>query len=303
MSDQIDSNRFRADVEQALQRIEKLPEEADEEPRKEKLQQDQKTILEYIYDVEDSLAPGILRIRIDRLRILAKHTESPLEKIESKTAVITLLERLSRRRMWESPETKRAYIKVLTDFYRFHGKSELPDELNEYVRENLSASHIKEIYEERKNKQFESLLANATTSRERAILSTLWEGAYREKEFRALKIGDYESQGDTHAFITSPNNIQSKVDASSPRKITYSKGYIDQWLETDHPCPEDEDAALFCERGINFRRAGEPLTYRQLHSILKNIAERTEIPNLASKIGSSKLRRWRLDSLKQNDDN
>jgi hypothetical protein len=149
MSEPIDPNGFGKDVERALVRVDNLAENANEEKRREKLSNDQTKIREYVYGVEDSLASGTLRTRIGRLRRVAEQTETPLSEIESKTTITTGLGKMSRERGWKTSETKRNYIKALKGFYRFHEKSELAEELNEFVRENLNVSSTEDVNEDK----------------------------------------------------------------------------------------------------------------------------------------------------------
>lgn len=303
MSDPIDPNGFKKDVEQALQRVEEFPDELDSESRREKLQRDKKTILEYVYGVEDSLASGTLRTRIGRLRRIAEQAEIPLVDVESKTTITTNLGRMSRNRGWKTSETKRNYIKALKGFYRFHEKPELANELNEYVRENLNESSLESVDEEKVlwKEEFDALLEHAKTSRERAIVSTLWEGAYRATALCALTVGSYERRGDTHGIITTPAHVGSKDADAQQKPMTFSRGYIDRWLQNDHPHPDDDQAALFCKLRNNEDQAGEHITTQYLRRVLKDIARRTDDPELVEKTTPHAFRHGRVTYLAQND--
>lgn len=303
MTEPIDPNGFGKDVERALKRVDDLPETADQEQRREKLNHDRTKIREYVYGVEDSLASGTLRTRIGRLRRVAEQTEIPLSEISSKTTVTTMLGKMSRERGWKTSETKRNYIKALKGFYRFHGKSELAEELNEFVRNNLNVPSTEEVDEEKVlwKEEFDTLLEHAKTSRERAIVSTLWEGAYRATALCALTVGSYERKGDTHGIITTPDHVGSKDADAQQKPMTFSRGYIDRWIQNDHPRPNDDDAALFCKVRNNAEQAGEHITTQYLRRILKNIARRTDEAELVKKTTPHAFRHGRVTYLAQND--
>ena len=303
MSEQIDPNGFGTDVERALDRVDNLPEKADEDWKREKLGDDQTKIREYVYGVEDSLASGTLRTRIGRLRRVAEQTETPLSEIDSKTTITTALGKMSRERGWKTSETKRNYIKALKGFYRFHEKPDLAEELNEFVRENLNVPSTEDVDEDKVlwKEEFDTLLEHTKTSRERAIVSTLWEGAYRATALCALTVGSYERQGDTHAIITTPDHVGSKDADAQQKPMTFSRGYIDRWLQNDHPCPDDDDAALFCKVRNNAEQAGEHVTTQYLRRILKDIARRTDDDELVEKTTPHAFRHGRVTYLAQND--
>jgi len=303
MSEQIDPNGFGKDVERALERVDDLPENANAGWRREKLGDDRRKIREYVYGVEDSLASRTLRTRIGRLRRIAEQTETSLSKIDSKTTITTALGKMSRERGWKTSETKRNYIKALKGFYRFHEKPELAEELNEFVRENLNVPSTEDVDEDKVlwKEEFDALLEHAKTSRERAIVSTLWEGAYRATALCALMVGSYERQGDTHAIVTTPEHMGSKDADAQQKPMTFSRGYIDRWLQNDHPCPDDDDAALFCKVRNNAEQAGEHITTQYLRRILKDIARRTDDDDLVEKTTPHAFRHGRVTYLAQND--
>ncbi len=102
-------------------------------------------------------------------------------------------------------------------------------------------------------------------SRDKAILSLLYESACRIREFTGLKIKDFQIEGNT-AWL----KIEGKGGIVRKITIINSVPYITRWLN-DHPDRNNPNAPLFVSRNVKkFTRAG-------ITSIILQYAEKSKI--------------------------
>jgi len=274
-----DPNGFQQDVQRAIEKVKEKAEDGDVSER------DRDDIMAYVNSKyqfvtsDDGLGPGTLRTRIGRLRIFAEATDKPLLDVDGRKEVSRIIGRMSRERGWGSTGTRKNYYKALKGFYRYHERDELADNIKQYISDEIDTpSKTDEVDEEKypTPEEVGALMDATRTSREKVIVSLLWECAYRVSALCALRVGDYTPKGDSYGIIETPNAVGVKGADGQIKPVTYTRGYLETWLQNDHPCPEDDDAALVCVLQANEKEPGDHMTTQAIRVILNDIAERTD---------------------------
>jgi len=116
-------------------------------------------------------------------------------------------------------------------------------------------------------KDIEKLIDSCRSTRDKALISFLYESGCRKGELRALQLSDltFDENG---AIVTIP----AKKTKARTVRLVYSASYLRQWKET-HPLVNQPDAALFC----SLREPFETISNTGLHTQLKKITKRTGI--------------------------
>ncbi len=163
-----------------------------------------------------------------------------------------------------SPNTVFEVRKTLKRFFKWLGKEEL---VNWFVagkcESNLSPQDL--ITHE----EFEAMLKACQNSRDRAMLSLLYETGARIGEIAAMRIKDviFDDYG---AVIWLP---RSKTQRRKLR-VVFSTKYLAEWL-SDHPSANDPEAPLWIK--LSHKNYLKPLEYKDIQLQLKKIAKRAGI--------------------------
>ncbi len=163
-----------------------------------------------------------------------------------------------------SPNTVFEVRKTLKRFFKWLGKEDL---VNWFVagkcKFNLSPQDL--ITHE----EFEAMLKACQNSRDRAMLSLLYETGARIREISAMMIKDviFDDYG---AVIWFP---RSKTQRRNLRVI-FSTKYLAEWL-SDHPSANDPEALLWIK--LSHKNYLKPLEYKDIQLQLKKIAKRAGI--------------------------
>jgi integrase len=112
--------------------------------------------------------------------------------------------------------------------------------------------------------------------RDKAMYAVLWESGCRVTALTSLKVRHWTPKGEGYGIVQVPGtHVEGLKGAEhSAKPITFSRGYLDNWL-AEHARPDDPDAPLF--HGI--RPQDDPSEHLHPHSVhqqLKRIARRTE---------------------------
>lgn len=181
---------------------------------------------------------------LGRLRRLSEVLDKPLRECDVddiKLAMSDLAEKNLGEGKSYADGTRRQYLRTVEDF----GKERGIDALSEIEVPSVKQSKIDEDWVLSKNEVWK-LIENADKTRTKAIIAVCWECAWRSTALLSLTVGDYEEPNDQYALLSVPVGVTGDKDAGGNKKpLTIARGYVETWL-TDHPCRDDDDAALFC---------------------------------------------------------
>jgi integrase/recombinase XerD len=118
----------------------------------------------------------------------------------------------------------------------------------------------------------EKLLNSCKNARDRALIAILLDSGLRVGAVGSLLIGNIELG--TNSGIIRPNrNSKSNKTFSKPVPITWSCGYIGQWLSV-HPAREDTNSPLWINLDWPF---GQAMSYKNIRAMIKTTGERAGI--------------------------
>ena len=132
--------------------------------------------------------------------------------------------------------------------------------------------------------EVEQVIEACTTSRDRAIIATLYDGSFRPGEIIGLKWGDLirDDYGIRVMFIT------PKTKKERPIRFTYAVPFLNQW-ETDYPLPVTPDAPLFTQT-VRHSHIYAPLTKDGLAMFIRRLRGRIENEEIKKKLSPSIFR-------------
>ncbi|WP_456469254.1 tyrosine-type recombinase/integrase [Archaeoglobus sp.] len=154
--------------------------------------------------------------------------------------------------------------KTLKKFFRWYGREELVNWFSVgNVKSKLSPMDL--ITEE----EFERMMNACTNSRDRALISLLYETGARIGEVGSMRVKDitFDEYG---AVIWLPRSktVRRKL------RVVYSTRFLAEWL-TDHPLKDNPDAPLWIK--LTGSRRLQAMEYPDVRSQLKKIAKRAGI--------------------------
>jgi integrase len=135
----------------------------------------------------------------------------------------------------------------------------------------LKPTHARRLPEDLLTKEeVEAMLDNCLNSRDRALLSTLYESGMRKGELFSIKLKNvhFDENG---TVITIPDTKTTKTGARRIR-IVFATEHLKKWLN-DHPRKNDREHILFCSFVYPYNR----LTDAGLTDQLKVIAKKAGI--------------------------
>jgi integrase len=154
--------------------------------------------------------------------------------------------------------------KTLKKFFKWLGRGELVNWFSVgNVESNISPSDL--ITQE----EFEAMMRACFNSRDRALLSLLYETGARIGEIGAMRVKDvmFDEYG---AVIWLP---RSKTQRRKLR-VVYSSRYLAEWL-SDHPLKDDPEAPLWIK--LSGKKYMQPMEYKDIQWQLKKITKRAGI--------------------------
>jgi len=132
----------------------------------------------------------------------------------------------------------------------------------------IKPSHTRKLPEDLLTKEdIEALLDNCPNSRDRALISTLYESGARKGELFSIKLKNVQFD-ENGTVITIPDG---KTGARRIRLI-FATSFLHEWL-TVHPCKNNRDAVLFC----SLREPYPTLTDAGLRDQLTKIAKKAGV--------------------------
>ncbi len=219
--------------------------------------------------VEDMLAEGLSVHRLYSyllwLRRLLKAVDKRIDEWDKKDvrrAINHFKAEMDHERITENSfeEVK----KTLKKFFKWLEKEEI---VNWFSLKNVETKVTPQdlITEE----EFEAMLKTCMNSRDRAIISLLYETGARIGEIGSMRVKDV-SFDEYGAIIWLPKSktVRRKL------RIVYSARYLSEWL-SDHPLKDNPEAALWIK--LSGSKALQPMVYKDLHAQIRKIAKRAGI--------------------------
>lgn len=232
---------------------------------------DEREILRYHRSIKDTSAAN-QRNHLRNLRILAtnKHFDGPLTEQDHET-LNDLIADLAADRGW-GQGTERNYAISLGAFLRNRGHEDVADNLNvpDPERPDIDPDEVLAWDED-----IVPLMDASRRTRDAALIATLWESGNRITTIASLTVGDYNQVGDTHALLSIPETEGDKDAGGHIKPLVVARAAIDRWLAGEHPCPDDDDVALFCSIRPQ-DPDGAHISPPAIRQLLKRIAERAE---------------------------
>jgi len=213
--------------------------------------------------VLDGLSPAWQQNVLSRMKIMAIEADFNFDEA-SKDDIKKLLEKVRRRDI--SERTFVNYKGSLKRFYRWMNEGEYPeivDWVNTTFREKNNTLPEDLLLEE----DIKELIKNAKTSRDKALISILWETGARIGELIDLEVGDIRDHKHGYQVV-----LQGKTGSRRIPLIS-SVPYINSWLN-DHPS-RDKKNPLWTK--IRNSDGEERISYRYIRKMLNATMERSEI--------------------------
>ena len=174
-----------------------------------------------------------------------------------------------------SDATKYHYKVALRKFFKWLYGRDKPPEMREYpelvqwIRPKSADNEVKLPEQILSEEDIKKLLDVPTHARNKAIVSTLFNGGFRVGELLLIKLKHVE----VDKFGASITITESKT---KPRRIRlgFASPYLISWLNV-HPFKTDPESYLWCpfnNGGIRGRDRTEPLSYQNLRKILSLMA-------------------------------
>lgn len=186
--------------------------------------------------------------------------------------VMELITELSIREEW-SKGTERDYCLSMRNLFLANDQTEEATQIDYPQIGNSNAAVDIETVPTREDLY---ALIDGENTRDKALYTTLWESGNRVTAQAAVKIKHWIPKGDGYGILKVPGQyvIGLKGAEYSAKPITFSRGFLDNWL-SEHPRSDDPEAPLFC--GV--RSQDDPMEHLHPHSIatqLYRIARRTD---------------------------
>ena len=154
--------------------------------------------------------------------------------------------------------------KTLKKFFKRLGKEEL---VNWFSLKNISSKVTPQdlITEE----EFEAMLKACMNSRDRALISLLYESGARIGEIGSMRVKDvsFDEYG-AIVWLPKSKTIRRKL------RVVYSAKYLSEWL-SDHPLKDEVEVPLWIK--LTGRNAMKAMAYDDIRMQIKKIAKRAGI--------------------------
>ena len=226
------------------------------------------------FEIVDDFAEDLLANRISELRVysyvcwLKRFLEIVSKKLEQweRKDIRKVINHYQRRvEKGELSENTLVEVKkTLKKFFKWAGKEEQVNWFTGSGWENgVSPNDL--ITEE----EFEAMINACMSSRDRAIISLLYESGARIGEIGSMRVKDV-SFDDYGAIVWLP---KSKTVRRRLR-VVYSARYLSEWI-SDHPLKDETEAPLWIK--LTGRNAMKAMVYDDIRIQIKKIAKRAGI--------------------------
>ncbi|MFA5295343.1 MAG: tyrosine-type recombinase/integrase [Methanoregulaceae archaeon] len=164
--------------------------------------------------------------------------------------------------------TQYDYIRILKQFLLWMIESEyisLPEKKVRKIQTPPKDTMTKKAGDLLTSQEVQAMVDACRTSRDRALILTLYEGGFRVGEIGQLHWGDLKVDSKGIAV-----NLDFKTGIPRYIRLVMSKQFIAEW-RADYPRPVTPDAPVF------LTERDKPVTYGGLSSQIKRIAKRAGI--------------------------
>lgn len=164
--------------------------------------------------------------------------------------------------------TQYDYIRILKQFLLWMIESEyisLPEKKVRKIQTPPKDTMTKKAGDLLTTQEVQAMVDACRTSRDRALILTLYEGGFRVGEIGQLRWGDLKVDAKGIAV-----NLDFKTGIPRYIRLVMSKQFIAEW-RADYPRPVTPDAPVF------LTERDKPVTYGGLSSQIKRIAQRAGI--------------------------
>lgn len=253
----LDIHKINSKMEKALERIEKS----------EISKPDKEIILEF-YEYGFTIGLGKKRILkyLYSLFKLSQWMEVPFDKAEKKD-ILKVVRKIEMKDY--SEWTKKDYKIVIKRFYKWlnGNDEEYPDKVK-WIKTTFRKNKRK-IPEDLITKQeLEKMIRAANHSRDRALVSLLYESGFRMGEVLNLRIKDIKFDEIGAKIIGNGKTGMRKI------RLISSVPYLTAWVE-HHPFRDEPDAPLWVKIGATSK--DEIICYNNARKIIKTLAEKANI--------------------------
>jgi integrase len=242
------------DYEKKMLSREKIPNEAMD------------AILTFVDDLQLENISEIRRINyMQRLRVVARWIPEGFVNPTRNDIRTVRMKLADGYRQW----TVATYFTMLKKFYRRTLPKDRFEEIFQDVKVNRRPdTHIKPDQMISAG-EMERLLEACNSTRDRALVSLLYDSGCRVGEIATLRISDvtFDSYG---AVI----RVTGKTGFRNVRIVGNSIAHLKAWI-SDHPRRNDPDSIVFVN--ISRKLTGRPMTYDDIRMVLKRTAERAGI--------------------------
>lgn len=214
-------------------------------------------------DAESAVNTGTLVSHLNRLRLASERSDVPLVEMNLQ-AVDELLSRLKREHGL-SPGTRRNYRKALRKFFAARDEDWAEDiAIGAAPDRKVDPSKLLTMDD------IEALLREAKNPRDKALVAVLADAGLRISAIASLRVRDFQQDGPTASVR--PNQDGPVKGASDPVPLTWSAGYVANWLDV-HPRRDDPDVALFHAMEHFEPDDDGALTYQYLGRRIRRLAD------------------------------
>jgi len=231
---------------------------------------DRDAILAFIHyeDGQGDVNTGTMVNHLNRLRLAAERSETPLTEMDDREDVDGLLFSLKHDHGL-AEGTLRNYRKALRQFFRHRGREWADDiAIGSSPERNVDPNEL--LTEE----EIEDLLDAADDARDTALIALIADTGLRISAIASLRVKDVDLT--ERAGTVSINEEANVKGANGTVPLTWSRGYLANWLDV-HPRSDDGDAAFFHK--VRFVEDGEDgaLSYQYLGRRIKWLADEAGI--------------------------
>jgi integrase len=233
-------------------------------------ERDREKIKQFIRDQDTNkgLKESTLINHLGNLRLTAERTEISLVDME-KEDVDDYLYFLKRDEQ-SSDGTIRNYKKSLRKFFRYIDRNWADD-----IKVGSPPKREVQVDNLLTDDEFIAMLNSAPNPRDKALFTMLLDTGLRIGAVGSLRIRDVDVEGRAGS-VSLNQNANGLKGASGSLPLTWSKGYIGNWLDV-HPERDNEDAPLFyntSDKQIGDAEENDPsLSYYHLQRRLKQMAD------------------------------
>ncbi|MCD4820593.1 MAG: site-specific integrase [Methanococcoides sp.] len=144
--------------------------------------------------------------------------------------------------------------------------------------------------------EFDKLMGACKHPRDKALIAVLADSGMRVGALASCRIKHAEFNQYGAILYISQTSLSKKTTAAKGIPLTWSTGYLNQWLSV-HPLREDSEAPLWVTLNQNM----EPLSYKSVRSTIAKIGERAGIkkPVNPHTFRHLAITNWILDGLNE----